>query len=336
MSGAGFHLRRFMDVLTVLIPKLRSIRSSILLSSILLAAVAIVSLVLPAEARDLRVAVTIKPVHSLVAAIMEGAGTPALIVEGQASPHTFALKPSSARAIEAADLFVRVSPAVEPFTTRLVETIKSPVLTLADVPGLKLLGIRRGLAFEPHGHEHGDDEHDVGDSDAKDGHIWLDPTNAAVIADAIAAELGKLDPERAATYSANAARLKERLVALDVQTAAHLAPIKGRPFIVFHDATHYFEARYGLTAAGSITLSPEVQPSAKRLSELRAKIASAGVACVFAEPFANERLLATVTEGTNVKLGTLDAEGLTLEPAPELYFTLIRALAKSVAACLAP
>ncbi|WP_457825638.1 metal ABC transporter solute-binding protein, Zn/Mn family, partial [Staphylococcus aureus] len=62
-------------------------------------------------------AVTIKPVHSLVAAIMEGAGTPALIVEGQASPHTFALKPSSARAIEAADLFVRVSPAVEPFTT---------------------------------------------------------------------------------------------------------------------------------------------------------------------------------------------------------------------------
>uniref|UniRef100_UPI0023623E8B metal ABC transporter solute-binding protein, Zn/Mn family n=1 Tax=Brucella intermedia TaxID=94625 RepID=UPI0023623E8B len=85
----------------------------------------------------------------------------ALIVEGQASPHTFALKPSSARAIEAADLFVRVSPAVEPFTTRLVETIKSPVLTLADVPGLKLLGIRRGLAFEPHGHEHGDDEHDV-------------------------------------------------------------------------------------------------------------------------------------------------------------------------------
>ncbi len=297
-------------------------------------AAVIVSLAFPAQARDLKVAVTIKPVHSLVAAIMEGAGTPALIVEGQASPHTFALKPSSARAIQEADLFIRVSPAVEPFTNRLIETIKSPVLTLADVPGVKLLNIRRGTAFEPH--EHGHEDHDVHDEGVKDGHVWLDPTNAAVLAGSIASQLAAQDLDHAALYVTNAERLKEKLAALDVQTAAHLAPIKGRAFIVFHDATQYFEARYGLTALGSVTLSPEVQPSAKRLSELRAKIASTEAACVFAEPFANERLLATVTEGSAVKVGTLDPEGLMLDPGPELYFTLIRALTKSFAACLAP
>lgn len=284
-----------------------------------------------ASARELKVAVTIKPVHSLVAAIMEGAGTPVLIVEGQASPHTFALKPSSARAIEGADLFIRVSGAVEPFTERLMATLTAPVLTLADVPGLTLLDARRGASFEPH--VHGPNDHDD-DHDGKDGHVWLDPANAASMADAIAGRLGALDGAHAGLYAANSARLKEKLSALDAQTAAHLAPVKGKPFVVFHDATQYFEARYGLTALGSITVSPEVLPSAKRLSELRAKIASAGAACVFAEPFANPALLATLTEGTNVKVGTLDAEGLMLEPGPELYFTLMRALTKSFAACL--
>lgn len=301
---------------------------------------ALVSRLLPVEARDLRVAVTIKPIHSLAAAIMEGAGSPALIVEGQASPHTFALRPSSARAIQEADLFIRVSPLIEPFSNRLVETVQSPVLTLAELPGLHLLDARRGVTFEPHEHGHDGHVHDHEEGgaggDAKDGHIWLDPGNAAVIAGAIAAELSRRDPDHAGLYRTNAGRLKERLAALDVQTAAHLAPIQGRPFIVFHDATQYFEARYGLAALGSITLSPEVQPSAKRLSELRAKLSATEAACVFAEPYANPRLLAAVTEGTSVKAGTLDPEGLSFEPGPELYFALMRALAKSFAACLAP
>jgi len=309
----------------------------------------------PASARDLKVAVTIKPIHALTAAIMEGAGSPTLIVDGQASPHTFALKPSAAREIFAADIFIRVGPGIEPWANRLIESIRVPVITLVETPGLTLLDRRTGASFEPHEHgteeahhdEPGDDhdhdskdhdgkDHDGKDHDSKDGHIWLDPHNAAIIADTIADFLGGKDPEHAALYQANATRLKARLTALDAEIAGEMSPLKGRPFIVFHDATQYFEARYGLQALGSVTVSPDVQPSAKRLSELRAKISAANAACVFAEPYLNPRLIEVVTEGSASRAGTLDPEALALAPGPDLYFTLMRAMAKSFTTCLSP
>ena len=299
------------------------------------------------QAGDLKVVVTIKPIHSLVTAIMEGVGAPALLVEGTASPHTFALKPSGARAIQAADVFIRVGPAVEPFTERIVATLPPTVtlVTLADTTGLTLLDRRTGATFEAHSHgddHHGGHHHDHDDHDdeaaegAKDGHIWLDPGNAARMAGKIAAVLSARDPAHVDAYAANAARLETRLKSLDAEIAAQMAPLKGRPFIVFHDATQYFEARFGLEAIGSVTVSPDVQPSAKRLSALRAKIAGLAAACVFAEPLFNENLLHAVTEGLPAKSGTLDAEGLLLDPGGDLYFTLMRSMAASLSGCLSP
>ena len=89
-----------------------------------------------AAAAEAPVVVTIKPVHALVAAIMRGAGEPVLLVDGFSSPHTFALRPSGARAVQKADIFIRVAGEVEPFTLRLIETLPSQVqvLTLIDAP----------------------------------------------------------------------------------------------------------------------------------------------------------------------------------------------------------
>ena len=298
-----------------------------------------------AAAEQFHVVTTIKPIHSLTAAIMEGAGAPTLLVDGTASPHTFALKPSAARAILDAAVFIRTSPAIEPFTARIVETLPAPVtlVTLADTPGLTLLDRRTSPTFEPHDHGHDDhlDHDDDGHVDhdhieVKDGHIWLDPRNAALMADKIAAVLSTRDPAHAEVYAANTSRLKSRLAALETELASELAPLKSRPFIVFHDATQYFEARFGLSALGSITVSPEVQPSAKRLTALRGKIASLNAVCVFTEPYFNENLLHAVTEGSAVKSAPLDPEALALAPGPELYFTLMRALAAALASCLAP
>ena len=52
----------------------------------------------------INVVASVKPVHSLVAAVMEGVSIPDLIVKGAASPHTYSLKPSQAEQIEKADL----------------------------------------------------------------------------------------------------------------------------------------------------------------------------------------------------------------------------------------
>lgn len=306
----------------------------------------------PVAAGDLAVVVTSKPIHSLAAAVMAGAGAPKLLIEG--SPHTFALKPSGAAAIYSANVFIRVSGAIEPFSEKISAALPSTVtlVTLADTPGLVLLDKRTGATFEAHDHDHegqhgahpghaghavdDGDDHDDDAHGAKDGHVWLDPDNAKLMAGRIASVLGEKDPERKALYDANAAALALRIDGLASEIDAQVKPVAGRPFIVFHDAYQYFEKRFGLTAAGSVTVSPDVQPSAKRLSALRKKIGGLDAACVFAEPLFQPNLLAAVTEGTKARAGTLDPEGASLEAGSELYFTLMRTLAGNLTSCLKP
>ena len=77
-------------------------------------------------------------------------------------------------------------------------------------------------------------------------------------------------------------------------------------------------------------------PGARRISELRERLHSLGVVCVFDEPQFDERLVRTVIEGSDVRSGTVDPIGATIEDGPELYFTLLRNMAASFSNCLAP
>lgn len=295
-----------------------------------------------AEGIPVRVTVTSKPIHSLVAQVMEGVAFPLLIVEGASSAHTFTLKPSAARAIAGSALFVRVSERMEPFTRKLVEGLPTnvTVLTLADAHlGVTLLPQRLSGTFETHAHqEGGHNDHNAHDEDAvhgsaTDGHLWLDPQNARAIVNAVAKALAAKWPQHAAQFKDNAAKADAALAALESELSAQLAPIKGKPFIVFHDAYQYFEHRFGVVAVGAVTLSPDQPPSAKRLTEVRQKLRTLHAACIFAEPQFQPKLLAAVTEGTTVRTGTLDPEGQALEPGSGLYAQLMRTLARNLASC---
>jgi zinc transport system substrate-binding protein len=124
-------------------------------------------------------------------------------------------------------------------------------------------------------------------------------------------------------------------VALEAEIVRDLAPLKGKPFVVFHDAFQYFEHRFGLEAVGSITVSPETQPSAKRLTEIRRKLAALSASCVFSEPQFQAKLVAAVTEGTSARAGTLDPEGALIQPGPGAYAALLQNLAVGLKSCLA-
>ena len=167
-----------------------------------------------------------------------------------------------------------------------------------------------------------------------DAHVWLDVSNAQAMVAAIARELSEHDSANAARYQANAASLTERLTALDAELKTTLAPVKDRPFVVFHDAYHYLEDRYGLNAVGAITVSPEQRPSAQRLSEIRSRITALDAACVFSEPQFEPTLVTTVVEGTGAGKGVLDPLGAGLPDGPDLYFQLMRDMAASLVSCL--
>ena len=322
---------------------------TLLLSTALLAAG---TLAARAEAPD--VVVSIKPIHSLVAAIMQGVGEPGLIVEGAASPHTYSLKPSNAAALQDADVVFWVGHGLEAFLEKPLETLgsKATVVELEDAPGLEKLPFREGGPFEAHMHE-GEDGHDhahakeaeghdhgeeAGHEDHEHGefdmHLWLSPDNARAIAAEAAKVLAEKDPANAETYNKNLAGLNGRLDALDKEIAETVAPVKDKPFIVFHDAYQYFEHHYGVTTAGSITVSPETLPGAERLTQIRDKVKTLGATCVFAEPQFEPKLVNVVIEGTPAKSGTLDPEAATLDPGPDLYFTLMKGIATSLRDCL--
>ena len=290
-----------------------------------------------------KVVVSIKPIHSLVAAVMEGVGTPDLIVDGAASPHTYALKPSNARNLEQAQVVFWVGPGMEAFLQKPLTSLGSnaTVVELDQAPGIIKLKFREGGAFEPHDdgdepaagddHAHDDHDHDHGEFDT---HLWLDPHNAKAMVAEITTSLVAADPANALTYEANQKTLNDKLDALDTEIASTIAPVKDKPFIVFHDAYQYFEHRYGVRVSGSITVSPESIPGAQRVSEIHSKVADLGATCVFAEPQFEPKLVNVVLEGTSAKSGVLDPEAATLSPGPDLYFDLMRGIASSLKSCL--
>lgn len=286
-----------------------------------------------AEDADWAVA-SIKPIHSLLSGVMAGVGAPALLVKGYASPHSYALKPSDAALLEQARILFWVGPALERFLVRPLQTLAGDahLVELLGTDGLTRFAVREGGLWDEH--EHAEPADATASGPTVDGHIWLDPLNAKAIVRRMALELTAVDPDHAPRYAENAEALGRRLDALDTELAAMLAPIAARPFVVFHDAYQYFEARYGLAGAGSITLDPDQPPGAERLAAIQARLAGAGTACVFHEPQFPTALVETVTRGTAARVGELDPEGAMLVDGPELYFSLLRNIAAALMGCL--
>lgn len=274
-----------------------------------------------------KVVVSIKPLQSLAARVMAGVGTPAVLVSGSASPHSYSLRPSDMRTLEDATLVFWIGPGFETFLTQPLAATNATAVSLSTAPDVTLLRARAGGLWDT----------SVQTQNAgADPHLWLDVANAQAIARAMATALSTADAANAARYAANARGLQADLEALDAELRALLTPARERTFIVFHDATHYFEARYGLAGVGAVSISPERPPGARRVGGLRTRVAQGDIVCIFTEPQFEPKLVATIVGGARVKTGILDPEGAALTPGPALYFDLMRGLARGFSQCLAP
>lgn len=293
----------------------------------------------PALAEVPTVVADIPPVHALVAQVMGDLGAPELLLAKGADEHDFQLKPSQAGAVADADLVVWIGPELTPWLDGAMDSRPEGAASLAllDAEGTMRRAYGEAKA-DDHGHEeeHADEaKHDHGhDHGSEDPHAWLDPGNAQVWLRLIAADLGKLDPENAATYAANATAAGERIAALDAELQALLAPVKDMPVVTFHDAYGYFSDHYGLTFAGSIALGDASSPGAARLSELRGQLQAGGVVCLFPEVQHDPALVEQLAEGTSVRIGgALDPVGSALDAGPGAYAALLGGIARTIADC---
>ena len=312
----------------------------------------------PANA-DIKVVASIKPIHSLASYLMNGVAKPDLIVDGYASPHGFAMKPSHAKMLQNADLIFWVGEDVENFLEKPLGSIakKAEKIELMQIKGLQVLKFRERNIFDDHD-DNGHDDHDKKedhDSHAKkedhddhgkkedhddheghaqgefDPHIWLDPINAKVILNEMVEHLIENDPKNEAKYKSN---LDEALKDIDKLTIDVMTELSNSvSSIVFHDAYQYFEKRFNVNILGAFTVNTDVMPGAEQLAEIREIIEHDKVACVFSEPQFNPDIIKAVAKDMNIKTGVIDPLGATLNPGKDLYFSLIKNMSASFKGC---
>ncbi len=307
------------------------------------------------------VVVSIKPLHSMVSAIIGDTGEATLLLDNNTSPHDFQLKPSQLRTMYNSKVIFYIDDKFETFLTGVFESLPERVskYSVAHVKSLKTYEQREGGAWEGHGHHHGEEGHHEEEKhhkeeghheekghhdeekhheehghhkehDSYDMHVWLDPTNAIKLVHFYTQELSEIFPSNKEIYLKNSKAYIEKITKVDLELKSLLSGLNDKSYIVFHDAYQYFEKAYQLKAVGSITLDPNESPSPKRLLEIRKKIDNSEVLCVFREPQFSDRLVKIVVEGSKAKSGTIDPLGATIEPGEGLYLQLLKNMGLSI------
>ena len=298
-----------------------------------------------ASANVPKVVTDIPITHSLVTRVMAGIGMPDLIVDRGASPHEYSLRPSNAASLEAADLVFWISNGLTPWLDDALNTLarNAKVIELMDAKGATVLSFREGATFETHSHQHkqdedGHDEHKHDEDEHATGNVdphgWLDPYNGRIWLDVIATALSKIDPTNSDIYFANATQAKADIDTVISELEETLAEFRGTNFIVYHDAYQYFEKRFDVLAAGSISLGDVSDPSPARIAEVRKIVEELGITCVFSEPQFNSELVRTVSDGVSVKTRVIDPLGTQFTLGPDFYLNVLRGIAQSMASCL--
>ena len=287
----------------------------------------------PANA-EIKVVASIKPIHSLASYLMDGIAKPDLIVDGYASPHGFAMKPSHAKMLQNADLIFWVGEDLESFLEKPLSSIakKAEKIELMETKGLQVLKFRERNIFDEHDHDdHGHDDHEGHAHGEFDPHIWLDPINAKAMLNEMAEHLIENDPKNEAKYKSNLAKALQEIDKLTIDVMTDLSSSVAS--IVFHDAYQYFEKRFNVNILGAFTVNTDVMPGAEQLAEIREIIEHDKVACVFSEPQFNPDIIKAVAKDMNIKTGVVDPLGATLDPGKDLYFNLIRNMSASFKGC---
>ncbi len=286
---------------------------------------ALISLVLllaaPVHAK-LQILASIKPLALIAQEVAGDQADVITLLPITASPHDYPLKMSDHKRLRSADLVLWVGPELESFLARpLGNLAEDKLVTSYQLTDLHWPEVAKNDDHQHSNHGHVD----------KDPHLWLDPRNAVLISQVLAARLAQLQPESAEVFRGNAQRFAVSVQLLDQQLAQQLAPVKAVGFAVYHEGYGHFVGRYGLHQVAYVTYTPERRPGAKHLQELREVLAAEGE-CLFMEPYYRAQGMDEMAKTLNLRIGLLDPIG---EQQVSSYQQLLQQLGQSFLTCLA-
>jgi len=254
---------------------------------------------------------SIYPLAFLAAAIAGDSADVTTLVPPGTEPHDYELTPGQVAALNRAALVVYqagVTAAVDQAVAA------SPVARLETGSLVTLMPLSGDEAGDPSAQAYGEDPH-----------TWLDPANMAVFADALAQAMAAADPGKAGVYQQNAAALQTQLTALDASYRDGLAHCQRTVFMTTHAAFGYLAKAYGLTQLSIAGVTPEDEPSPRRLAELAQQARADGLTTVFFETLVSPDYAETMASDLGLRTDVLDPiEAVTKSSRGADYLAIMR------------
>lgn len=242
------------------------------------------------------IAATTWPVYQFTAAVCEGSDlTVTQVVTGQISClHDYTLTVRQMQAIEDADLVIMTGCELEEFMEDALEGASDVIECCGGITLLESDECREHHE-EAHGHH----------TDCFDPHIWMDPGNAAIMVQNIAAELSLRYPDYADLFSQNAAAYCQQLEDLKTYGEQTLHDLSCRELITFHDGFAYFAQAFDLTILAALEEEDGAMASAKTLEEIIGLVEEHDLPAIFIEAFGSDSAATVICAQTGVGVYTL-------------------------------
>ncbi len=249
----------------------------------------------PPGQKKLTVVTTLFPLYDFARQVGGDRVHVALLMPPGIEPHSFEPKPEDLVKVGKADLFVFTNIYMEPWVKSFIDSLPSGHRTTVVDSSIGVTFHKAGPGEEHQGANHaGEDQHG-----RVDPHIWLDFTNAQIMADNIAQALTARDPAGRDYYAARAASYKAELQRLDDEYRAGLANCSKRVFLHGgHYAFGYLARRYGLKYQSASAVNADAEPTPAKLAQLVELMRANGLKYVYSEELLSPKSAEVIAKET--------------------------------------
>lgn len=269
----------------------------------------------------LKVAATIFPLYDLVRHVAEPDAQAVLLLPPGASPHTFAARPSTIRAITGSAALFAIGHGLDDWVARLARS--------ADVTRTIVVDDQIPLRTSEHAaHAHGN----AAPHDAIDPHYWLAIPHAVRMVQTIATALSNLDASAAAAYQHRAAAYIQQLQAADRDIRQQLSTLPRRAIATFHSSFGYFAEAYNLQVVATFEPAPGQEPAPRYVEQFLQQIEAYNLKVLFVEPQLPQAPLTSLARDLGLTLQELDPLGGSA--GRDSYIALMRFNANQIATVL--
>jgi len=267
------------------------------------------------SADELKIVVSIKPIHSIVSGLMAGIEQPHLFIEG--SPFEFQTDSRQQQELSNSDLIIWVGPELEGSLQPLLSSLPSKVkvIELLSNPNLKILSKRY-------------------DDSRRDPYFWLDSRNVLILLDELANALIDIDPVRSHIYVRNRKKVREVLRKFDHQLEYGYRGLQGGIGYLYHDTLQYFEQAYALKTGGELLDTPDAQLDTQKLLKVRSQLSDGDFDCLLTERGLPENQLELLVPAGGNQIWQLDSLGLQFEAGADLYINMMQYNSAVIKQCL--